>query len=361
MLDSDIRGHSLPIVLVQNTTVATRVVAIMPIMSTTVSPDPPVLRSSRNRLFRGLYAAFVLVIGVIVLKLVRIKTDVHEYYYAELATSGVLTATGSHEDDTIDILTLGASVFLQVENQLEGRLQREFEGRVRMYHLSTTAHTSRDSWLKYARLSDKQFDLVIVCHGINDVRMNYWPADTFRPDYSHCPWYARLENDLSVGELSLWDRLVRYSGQEGLGKPEAADYAHGARLKTGDPVQSNLEQIAREAGRRGDHVLLLTLASYLPGDYSQKRFEAGQLDYGDGEVRHPVELWGKPNQVLAGISEHNRRARTISQESEHVRLLDLEQLIPADGRHFSDICHLTTAGQRRFVDALVSTILASSR
>lgn len=330
----------------------------MPVMSVTASPAPPVPRSKRSRLFRAFYALFLLLIGVIVLKLVRIKTDVHEYYYAELAASGVLGAPVSREDDTLDILTLGASVFLQVENQLEGRLQREFEGRVRMYHLSTTAHTSRDSWLKYARLADKRFDLVIVCHGINDVRMNYWPSQVFRPDYSHCPWYARLEADLAIGELSLWDRLVRYSGQEGLGRPAVGDYGHGTELKTGDPFESNLQQIAREAGRRGDRVLLLTLASYLPKDYSPADFEAGRLDYGTGEARHAVELWGKPDQVLAGIIEHNRRTRTVSREADHVDLLDLQELIPADGRHFSDICHLTNAGQQQFVDEVVPAILA---
>ncbi len=33
-------------------------------------------------------------------------------------------------------------------------------------------------------------------------------------------------------------------------------------------------------------------------------------------------------------------------------LVDVESLLSADGSNFSDICHLTVAGQQRFVDAV---------
>ena len=319
------------------------------------SPAPP--GRHRRRLFLAGYIAFLLVLALVTLKLVRVEADVYEYYYPELRSSGVLDTAVSRDDDTFDVLTLGASVLFQVEDGLERRLQRDLDGRVRCFHLSTTAHTSRDSRLKYSRLAGRQFDLVMVCHGINDVRMNYWPADEFRDDYAHCRWYANLRDHEQAGTLSLWDRLASHAHQEGLGPPLAADYVHGETLKTGQPFERNLVNLVHEAAGRDDPVLLLTMASYIPEDYSRARFDAGQLDYGPGDVRHAAELWGRPDQVASGIAEHNRRSRLVADWFDNVTLLDIAARIPADGRHFCDPCHLTAAGQRRFVDDVAAVIV----
>ena len=330
-----------------------------------VSSPPDIPTASpprRRRRFVLIYVAFLLALILGALRLVRIEADVWDYYYPEIAATGASTASQGRSERAFDILTLGGSVMLQVEDALEMRLQQNLDGRVRCFHLATTAHTSRDSWLKYRRLAGQKFDLVIVCHGINDVRMNYWSANQFRDDYTHCPWYANLTRDTHSGRLTLGARLLRFARQQGLGPPTAAEYVHGETLKTEATFEANLELLAREAAVRGDRVLLLSMPAHLPDNYTRSRFEAGELDYGAGSVKHPAELWGSPTQVWQGITAHNRRTRTVAGRHPHVQLVDLPEKISATGANFSDICHLTAVGRQRLVDAvapLITEILGS--
>ncbi len=303
--------------------------------------------------FRLLYLGFLLAMSAVALNLVRVEADVWDFYYPELVASGARSAPTDHDDGTLDILTLGGSVLYQAEAALEARLRKELQQPIRCYHLSTTAHTTRDSLLKYQQLENQRFDLVIVCHGINDIRMTYWPSGVFRTDYSHCAWYANLGRDAQGGTLSLWDRIMRYASQDGLGPPNPADFPHGAPLQTAPTFAANLSDLVSLATRRRDRVLLLTMASYLPANYTRQGFEAGTLDYGPGDARYATELWGEPVQVAAGISEHNKRTREVAHRHAIADLVDLEKRIASDGGNFSDICHLTTAGQQRFVNAVV--------
>lgn len=320
-------------------------------------PESTASPPRRRRLFVAVYAVFLLIAAAAVLRLVRVDADVWDYYYPELDASGATSAAPTADDKTIDILTLGGSVLLQVEESLEQRLRKELRANVRFFHLSTTAHTSRDSWLKYRLLADQRFDLVLVCHGINDVRMNYWPADQFRDDYTHCPWYAGIVSDTVTGRLTLWDRLKRFATQDGLGPPSAADYRYGETIKTATAFETNLRQLVDEARRRDDEILLLTMAAYLPEGYTRAAFDAGQLDYGSGEVRHAAELWGAPQQVIRGIAEHNRRTRAVASRDSDVRLVDLDRELTAGGTNFSDICHLTRVGRQRLVDVVVPVVV----
>lgn len=321
-------------------------------MPDSTSPSP-----RRRRWFVATYIAFLVMIVVAVLRLVRVEADVWDYYYPELRSSGAVSAPTSRDDGMLDVLTLGGSVLLQIESALENRLRSELGDRVRYYHLSTTAHTSRDSLLKYQQLSQQKFDVVILCHGINDVRMNYWPQADFQDDYTHCPWYASLQRDSSGGQLTLWNRLMDFASQEGLGPPPPGKYPLGRDLKTATAFQSNLQQLASAAVNRDDRVVILTMAHYLPENYTREAFRDGQLDYGVGDVKYAAELWGKPEQVAAGITEHNRRTRAVSQQHENVQLVDLEQQIEASGHNFSDICHLTRIGQQRVVDVVAPIVV----
>lgn len=321
-------------------------------MPDSTSPSP-----RRRRWFVATYFAFLVMVVVAVLRLVRVEADVWDYYYPELRSSGAVSAPTSRDDGMLDVLTLGGSVLLQIESALENRLRGELGDRVRYYHLSTTAHTSRDSLLKYQQLSQQKFDVVILCHGINDVRMNYWPQADFQDDYTHCPWYASLQRDSSGGQLTLWNRLMDFASQEGLGPPPPGKYPLGRDLKTAAAFETNLQQLASAAVNRDDRVVILTMAHYLPENYTRKAFRDGQLDYGIGDVKYATELWGKPDQVAAGITEHNRRTRAVSQQHENVQLVDLEQQVEPSGRNFSDICHLTRIGQQRVVDVVAPVVV----
>ena len=69
----------------------------------------------------------------------------------------------AHGDRFYDILFLGGSVldseWGQVEQSLREQLAYAGQRNVRIFNLARPAHTSRDSWLKYAALSEARFDL----------------------------------------------------------------------------------------------------------------------------------------------------------------------------------------------------------
>ena len=153
---------------------------------------PPAPRTRRRWWFIGLYPVYLLVVlwlGVQFFWAVRQQTtgqsqqDVWGYYYSKLPA--VRDAEIRAGDETVDILLLGGSVLEQIAPVLETAAKLEIQRPVRVFSVCTSAHTSRDSYLKFSQLKKQRFDLVVVYHGINDARMNCVRDDLFQDDYTH--------------------------------------------------------------------------------------------------------------------------------------------------------------------------------
>ncbi|MBW3539041.1 MAG: hypothetical protein KY476_02110 [Planctomycetes bacterium] len=288
---------------------------------------------------------------------------VWSYYYPELAASGVASAEIDAADETFDVLLLGASVLEQVTPEFRRRLDEQLGGRSRVFALSRAAHTSRDSLLKFRRIGARPFDLIVIYHGINDARMNCTPPGTFRDDYTHCGWYASFERRLQAGSLTMLDVLGDRADSAGiaLGEPDAELRRYGLELKTPPAFRRNMEEIVRDARDRDIPVLLMTFACYIPDDYSEEAFAAGRLDYGPGSHRLRAETWGNPEAVEQAVAAHNRELRELASQYENVTLVAQETLLPHDGRHFSDPCHLTDRGISVFVDHLLPVVLEQAQ
>ncbi len=159
------------------------------------------------------------------------KSDVWGYYYRKLPP--VRDAELRKNDETLDVLLLGGSVLEQVAPVFEQVLAAEMNRPVRTFSLCTSAHTSRDSYLKLMQLREKPFDLIVVYHGINDARMNCVPDELFQMDYTHCAHYAGLKRAVEAGSLTIRG-LVRDRVEDliGLGEPEAEMMEYGKTLKT---------------------------------------------------------------------------------------------------------------------------------
>ena len=233
-------------------------------------------------------------------------------------------------------------------------MRKRYGDRVRVFNLAKSAHTTRDSSLKYSRLKDKHFDLIIVYHGINDCRMNCIPKEDFRDDYSHCAWYDSFQRRLKSGTLSL--QGISAGFKIGLGEPDRRDRQFGHDVKTGTAFRRNLESIVTAARDRYTPVVLMSFATYLPNNYSEDRFRAGQLDYGNGEHGMPVETWGDPAAVIAAVETHNAVIQDVAYRFDNVLYVDQKRLLPDNGTSFSDVCHLTKRGIRVFVGNLVPAI-----
>jgi hypothetical protein len=285
-----------------------------------------------------------------------------DYYFPEIRRSKVKETHPRHDDGFFDVLLLGGSVLErgwgEVEENLRARLQAEAGGRFRIFNLAHSGHTSRDSLLKYREMVSQQFDLVIVYDGINDVRLNCCPRAAFRDDYSHFAWYRSMQSHIDAGTMRQQAGLVDQARVAGATFAfDSADDAlleEGGDIKTVGPFRRNLEEIAWIAVARGDVLLMLSFACYIPADYTRERFRNRTLDYSyrpDGRSCD-AETWGKPPYVAAAVAAQNSALRALTDEHPEILFVDERAAMPEEGRLFVDPCHLSKEGSREFVENL---------
>jgi hypothetical protein len=302
-------------------------------------------------------------------------------YYPELRASGelpevlrtVAPAQATHSDEFYDILLLGGSVLHKswgsVEMELREQLAYLGHRRVRVFNLAMPAHTSRDSWLKYAALRDARFDLVIFYHGINEARVNNAPPEIFRDDYGHYSWYE------TVNALAPYDgtaflalpytlRYLAITARHNLDKDRyiptyvvRKDWIrYGRDSRSAASFKQNLSAILDLAAQRGDPILLMTFATYVPENYSREAFNQKQLDY--NLHRAPIEWWGLREHVLATVAVHNEIVRDLAAQHKNVLFVDQVRLMPGSAEHYNDPCHLTILGSAKFVENIVNVLFS---
>ncbi len=294
------------------------------------------------------------------------RTDMMWYrFYPELRDTGVTTAKLDRDDATIDILLLGGSVlnpaFGSIAEVIESRFGDITTKPIRVFNLAVPAQTSRDSLLKYRQLQNQHFDLVVVYHGINEVRMNNCPPQIFRDDYTHSAWYDRIERIEHHPELTYFslpytlDRFCLLLGKKSqnyipIHRPNDQWTSHGSEVKTASTIRENLEAILQLAQSKDEPIAIMTFAHYVAAGYSEQKFLARKLDYGNGGS--PIELWGQPPNVVRTLTAHNTVIRDLAKSYPQAIFVDQEARIPKNGTHFSDVCHLGERGCQRFVENL---------
>jgi hypothetical protein len=296
--------------------------------------------------------------------------DIIYTYYPEIVP--IKQADIHPKDGFFDILLLGGSVLHN--KRIKQFLQKEYEAKtgakIRIHDATRKAHTTLDSYYKYKLLGDKAFDLVLLYHGINDVRLNNCPALLFKQNYSHNPWYDEINAFEEHPEIKftalpyslhiIWVRTKRLIGGLALlGLERIGDCSirqeftkYGREIKTADSFRKNIENILKIAGRKNERILLMSFAYYVPEDYTLEKFNRGELDYGAHKCA--IELWGKPENVIAGISTHNKLLKEIATGHKQSLFVDQQKLIPKSGKYFDDICHLTDEGCRQFVKNILA-------
>lgn len=277
----------------------------------------------------------------------------------------------TRSDKFFDVLLLGASVFVpewgSVEKELKQQIPRE---NVRIHNPSTRAHTSLDSLYKYRYLAGKEFDLVILYHGINEVRMNNVSREAFKEDYSHYHWYGVINSferyrrfpylafpyavECILAALGQELGLLKYEPVHIDDIPLEVRKRYGAEIKTREPFRRNMSRIIETAQLRGDPLLLMTFAFHYPEDYNLQSFTEKTLDY--AEHKSPVEIWGYSDHVVKGLDRHNEVIRSLSRKYESVSFVDLDREIPKNREYFDDVCHFTPEGSSFFARVIVESL-----
>lgn len=306
--------------------------------------------------------------------------DWYAKFYERIPQSGIREARIDREDGQYDILLLGGSALDRVHRSLGDESQQMQEAfssvlgqSVRVWNLASPGMTTRDSAIKYRILSQwsKVFDLVIVYHGINDVRMNNCPPEIFRDDYTQGAFYEQLRRM----ERSWWRTVftlpytIEYfvihqmdSKTLDLGcfvprhrlKEEWKQY--GTDVKTRRTFRANLEDILARAEKHETPVLLSSFAWYIPADYSMAKLREGKLDYARFPAPSAVELWGTVPAVSAGLAVHNDVIADLARAHRQVLFLPGADVIGKDGSRFNDVCHLSEQGKKALLAAMVETL-----
>jgi hypothetical protein len=274
-------------------------------------------------------------------------------------------------DGHYNILLLGGSTLHPDWGPVAAALaeQLAYSGRrdVRIFNLAYPAHTSRDSWLEYAAIGQARFDLVLVYDGINDTRANNAPPDIFREDYGHYSWYETV-NALAAYQgtasfaLPYTLKFLALRVRQALTRnryvpttlPPKQWLQYGRNPRSAVSFARNLEAILALAAQRGDRVMLMTFATYVPENYSLEAFEGKRLDY--GLHRKPIEDWGRREDVLNAVAVQNEVVRSLAARHDGVLFVDQARLMAGTPRYFNDPCHFTVAGASKFAENVVAAV-----
>lgn len=276
----------------------------------------------------------------------------------------------TRQDGVFDILILSGSAMHHdwgnVPAELLSSLQVKTNRPFKIHNQSFPTHTSLDSWIKYRRAEDQQFDLVVFYHGINEVRANNAPPEMYRKDYSHYAWYDKILNIERLKDVNwtriphtfyyartyLSEKIAKKTGKHRYvpgHRPIPEWLKYGSEIKTRESFAHHLEQILILARKRKEKVLLMTYATYLPEGYTAEKFKNKTAGYSGYRV--PTELWGHPANVLKGVQIHNRELEKLAARYK-TGFINQAARIPQDGLYFDDICHLSKEGSRVFAENL---------
>jgi lysophospholipase L1-like esterase len=285
--------------------------------------------------------------------------------YREVTSSGIDQVAPYHGDPTFDVLLLGGSVLHHscgdIGVRLGARLGEKLGRPVRVVNLAYPGRTSADSRMKYARLADRRFDLVVFYHGINDAFLNNCPPGAFRADYTqvrHMAQMKALDRHPEVAWFAL-PYTAEYVGLNlgdrwGLTRAPKHIWArYGADLRTPPAFEANVEAVAELARGRGDPLLLATFAYHLPANYSEAAFKAKQLDYDKHGC--PAGTWGEPAYLTRALDAHNEAVRRVAARYGTL-FADVAGELPHGRLCFDDPCHLNAEGCRRFVELIVAAL-----
>jgi hypothetical protein len=295
--------------------------------------------------------------------------SLHRIFYPELAD--IETHTSSGDNESFDILILGGSVLTQqwssVEPLLREQLATAAKRPVTIYNLAAEAHTTRDSLIKYRHLDGQHFDLILLYHGINEVRANNCPPDMFRSDYDHYSWY-RLINTFEQHQATrrlifpytfyyIWtaaSQQIGWSSDLPTGSPPPEWLHFAADIKTLDSFRENVTHIVSLANQRNQLLLLMTFGCYDPTDIAG-RVPPAVLE----ETFHNLTRtrWGEPEHVYRAVNAHNKVIKDIASRSSGTLFIDQDKHLQKRWRHFKDICHFEQKASEQFVALVVENVL----
>src|SRR5262249_60387409 len=140
---------------------------------------------------------------------------------------------------------------------------------------------------------NKHFDLVLGYDGTNEARANNVPPELSRDDYGNYGWYevvnalarhqgrARFAFPYTAEYLGLRLRQLLLPSHYVSRDTVRPDWLHYAEtVRSAGPFEANLRAILARARERGEPVVLMTVATWVPEGSSPDPFQPGRLGAG---------------------------------------------------------------------------------
>jgi len=285
-------------------------------------------------------------------------------------------------ETTYDVLLVGGSVlweWAQLPDTARQLAQITIDGKpVRTHLAALPAHTSLDSLHKLRYLAEQPFDLYFLYQGINEIRTNNVPPRHWRADYSHYSWYAEanfFQRNAAAIDAGLRSPVVLFRLEQllltslGIRKLLPTDWPadefleYGSDVRSAEPLRRNVEQMLDIALHNGTPFLLSTFAWHRPENYDIENYRRPAPAPEEGVYRDffvlPIELWGRPDDVVRALELHNEVLRSMHGHPAVLAVLPMDGRIPKNAEFFEDICHFTEQGYAEFGKNLIAAIVSA--
>jgi lysophospholipase L1-like esterase len=210
--------------------------------------------------------------------------------------------------------------------------------RIKVTSCGRPRYTSYVNAVNLKRLAPRiRPDVAVIYLGINDNIYNTFPWLTDLPTVGFFNWTAK--------DRSLFVELFRYYVIDKTLR-STPDFT---KIRSGEIFERNLSEMVEYCKSNGIKVVLATFAvSYPTDDEALRR----HLQAEEPKMEH---FWGKLDATVRGVNLHNAAIMSEGQRL-NVPVAPVADLIPKDGRHFIDLCHLTTPGYEIMAKALSDAV-----
>ncbi len=239
---------------------------------------------------------------------------------------------------------------LSYPGQLEARLRGRFPGRpLEVLNGGVPRYRSAESLLNLGRLADLAPDLVLIYHGINDI---VWcdpgahyadPENVPRERLRH----ERAEEKASVFLVQeLWRQATGYYPEK---YERGTGYVHYPEAR--ESFRGNLTRMVEKTRGLGGEAVLLTFATRLRDELSAEERQAVV----DGPLFQ--DYFPSYEAMDEALKAYNGIVREVA-EATGAPLIELEGLLPSEGRYWTDFCHLSAEGTALMIDRLEEPLAA---
>lgn len=272
-------------------------------------------------------------------------------------------------ENEINILFLGASVIHPywgaIEKELENKIIANFSCKVNITNVAIPAHTSLDSKIKYNLLQNQHYDIVLLYHGINELRFNNCPPSVFDVDYKHVKFYNYIHAiNNPISRFSIFPYAINaikvgwIDRSENdflpMNEPKKKWLELGANIKSATSFQKNYQAIIEQAHQNNTDIIIPSFA-YSPAKAFSKSFiEENKLNADHGVC--PIEIWGEKEAIVKGLKIHNETIKKYLAKktniNNNIHTVSMHDSLTTNENHFHDICHLSPQGVTKYVSII---------